>query len=47
MGGTDRLAVEDQFAGVTWDQMQEKPGQGGFAAAGFANDAERLALEER
>ena len=46
-GRTDRLAVEDQFAGVTWDEMQEKPREGGFTAARFPNDAEGFTLEER
>ena len=44
IGDADRIAIEDQFAGVPGQQMHQQPSQGGFAAAGFADDTQGLAL---
>ena len=41
-----RVISEDQFAAVGRDQMQQKAGEGGFAAAAFADDAQRFSLEQ-
>jgi hypothetical protein len=47
MRGADRFAIEDQFACVAFDEMQQQACQGGLAAAGFSDDAQGLTLEER
>src|SRR5262245_35830061 len=43
-GGADLLAVEEHVAGIGLDDLHDEPGCGRLAAAGFADDAERLAL---
>src|SRR5260221_5387073 len=40
----DLLAVKQDVAGVRLDDLHDEPGRGRFAAAGFADDAERFAL---
>jgi hypothetical protein len=40
-----RVAVEDQFASVHPQQMHDQPRQCGLAAARFADQAERFALQ--
>ena len=45
-GLADGIAVEHQLAAVGPHQVQQQAGQGGFAAAALADDAERLALEQ-
>ena len=42
----DRIAVEHHVAGIGLDQPHQQPRGGGLAAAGFADDAERLALAD-
>ena len=42
----DRIAVEHHVAGVGLDQPHQQPRGGGLAAAGFADDAEGLALAD-
>ena len=42
--GADRLAVEQDVSGVGRDDLHDQPGGRGLAAAGLADDAERLAL---
>ena len=40
----DGLAVKDDFAGVRLDQVQQQPRRRRLAAAGLADNAERLAF---
>ena len=42
-GGGEGLALEDDNAGGGFDQAQQYAGDGGLAAAGFADQAERFA----
>ena len=42
----DGIAVEHDGAGIRLDQAHQQPRGGGFAAAGFADDAEGLALAD-
>ena len=46
VAGADRLAVEDQFAGIAADEIEHDPRQGRLAAAGFTDDADGLAFAE-
>ena len=46
MAVADGIAVEHHAAGVRLDQAHQQPRGGGFAAAGFADDAEGLALAD-
>ena len=45
-GGCRRLTVEHHGAGIRLDQAHQQTGGGRFAAAGFADDAERFALAD-
>ena len=42
----DRVAVQDDAPRVGRDQVHQQPGGGGFAAAGLADDAQGLALQD-
>ena len=43
-GDADRIAVEHELASIGLEEMQQQPGKSGFAAAGFADDAQGLAF---
>src|SRR5258708_4939646 len=43
----NRIAVEHQLAGIRPNQMRQRPGKGGLAAAGLADDTRGLAFADR